>query len=201
MPDADLERFHDGYRRHFDDALAEINGGRKTSHWMWFIFPQVAGLGTSPTAGRYAIRDRAEADAFVQDPVLGPGYRTLFDAIWRQAIGGGLSLRTLRKHRRQRWQSVNRLLDGPAGRPRATTLRERRDLPSQCGQMPCRMAPTARSSVEDRLGTDECRAVGALSRSRPDAPFCPLAASHDCRDPCTCRSSARHRGSRDLSPW
>jgi uncharacterized protein (DUF1810 family) len=95
MPDADLERFHDGYRRHFDDALAEINGGRKTSHWMWFIFPQVAGLGTSPTADHYAIRDRAEADAFVQDPVLGSGYRTLVDAVWRQVIGGGVSLRTL----------------------------------------------------------------------------------------------------------
>jgi len=95
MPDADLERFHDGCRRHFDDALAEINGGRKRSHWMWFIFPQVDGLGTSPTAVHYAIRNRAEADAFVRDPVLGPGYRTLVDAVWRQVIGGGVSLREL----------------------------------------------------------------------------------------------------------
>lgn len=95
MPDADLERFHDGYRRHFDEALAEINGGRKTSHWMWFIFPQVAGLGTSPTASHYAIRDLAEADAFVLDPVIGPLYRTLVDAVWRQVVGSGVSLRTL----------------------------------------------------------------------------------------------------------
>jgi uncharacterized protein (DUF1810 family) len=95
MPDADIERFHDGYRRRFDDALAEINGGRKRSHWMWFIFPQVAGLGTSPTAVHDAIRDRAEADAFVRDPVLGPGYRALVDAVWRQVIGGGVSLRKL----------------------------------------------------------------------------------------------------------
>jgi uncharacterized protein (DUF1810 family) len=95
MPDTDLERFHDGYRRHFDDALAEINGGRKRSHWMWFIFPQVGGLGTSPTAVHYAIHDRAEADAFVQHPVLGPGYRALVDAVWRQVIGGGVSLREL----------------------------------------------------------------------------------------------------------
>ena len=95
MPDADLERFHDGYRRHFDDALAEINGGRKTSHWMWFIFPQVAGLGTSPTAVHYAIRDRTEADSFVRDPVLGPGYRALVDAVWRQVIGSGVTLREL----------------------------------------------------------------------------------------------------------
>ena len=75
MPDADLERFHDGYRRHFDQALSEINGGRKRSHWMWFIFPQVAGLGSSPTAAHYAIRNRAEAEAFLRDPILGPGYR------------------------------------------------------------------------------------------------------------------------------
>ena len=95
MPDADLERFHDGYRRYFDDALAEINGGRKRSHWMWFIFPQVAGLGTSPTAAHYAIRDRAEAEAFLRDPVLGPGYRTLVDAAWRQVIGAGVTLRKL----------------------------------------------------------------------------------------------------------
>ena len=94
MADADLERFHDGYRRHLDDALAEINGGRKRTHWMWFIFPQVAGLGTSPTAIHYAVRDRAEADAFVRDPILGSGYRALVDAVWRQVIGG-VTLRKL----------------------------------------------------------------------------------------------------------
>ena len=95
MPNADVQRFQDGYRRHFDDALAEINGGRKRSHWMWFIFPQVAGLGTSPTAVHYGIRDRAEADAFVRDPVLGPGYRTLVDAVWRQVVGSGVTVRKL----------------------------------------------------------------------------------------------------------
>jgi uncharacterized protein (DUF1810 family) len=81
MPDADLEQFHDGYRRrYFDDAFAEINAGPKRSHWMRFIFPQVAGLGTSPTDAHYALRDRAEAEAFLRDSVLGPGYRTLVDA-------------------------------------------------------------------------------------------------------------------------
>jgi len=95
MPDADLERFHDGYRRHFDDALAEIDGGRKRSHWMWFIFPQIGALGTSPTAVHYAIRNWAEADAFARDPVLGPGYRTLVGAVWRQVIGAGMTVRNL----------------------------------------------------------------------------------------------------------
>ena len=95
MADADLERFHDGYHRHFDDALAEINGGRKRSHWMWFIFPQVAGLGTSPTASHYAIRNRTGVEAFLRDPGLGPGYRTLVDAVWRQVIGADITIRGL----------------------------------------------------------------------------------------------------------
>ena len=54
---------------------------------MWFIFPQVAGLGTSVTAVHYAIRDRAEVDAFARDPVLGPGYQALVEAVWRQVVG------------------------------------------------------------------------------------------------------------------
>jgi uncharacterized protein (DUF1810 family) len=70
----DLERFvtaQDGggtYQR----AVAELRTGRKTSHWMWFIFPQIAGLGRSPIAQRYAISDLAEAQAYLAHPVLGP---------------------------------------------------------------------------------------------------------------------------------
>jgi uncharacterized protein (DUF1810 family) len=95
MPDSDLERFHDGYRSDFDQALSEINRGRKSSHWMWFMFPQVTGLGSSPTAALYAIRDRAEAEAFLNDSALGPGYRTLVDAVWQQVIGRGVTVREL----------------------------------------------------------------------------------------------------------
>ena len=95
MPDADLERFHDGYRRHLDQALSEINRGRKRSHWMWFIFPQVTGLGSSSTAAHYAIRNQVEAEAFLGDPILGPGYRTLVDAVWQQVIGRDVSVREL----------------------------------------------------------------------------------------------------------
>jgi uncharacterized protein (DUF1810 family) len=84
VADVDLTRFIDGYHESFDQALAEIRGGRKRSHWMWFIFPQIAGLGTSPTAARYAISSRAEADAFLSDPTLGAGYRELVDAVWTQ---------------------------------------------------------------------------------------------------------------------
>jgi uncharacterized protein (DUF1810 family) len=53
-------------------ALAELRNGRKRSHWMWFVFPQVAGLGRSETARRYAISGLAEARAYLADPVLGP---------------------------------------------------------------------------------------------------------------------------------
>jgi len=52
-------------------ALAELRRGRKTSHWMWFVFPQVAGLGQSAMAQRYAVSDLAEARAYLADPVLG----------------------------------------------------------------------------------------------------------------------------------
>jgi uncharacterized protein (DUF1810 family) len=95
MPAIDLERFLYGYRLDFDQALSEINGGRKRSHWMWFMFPQIAGLGSSPTATAYAIRNRAEATAFLQDPTLGPAYRQLVDAVWRQVVERGVTVRNL----------------------------------------------------------------------------------------------------------
>ncbi len=56
----------------YRDAVAELRAGRKRSHWMWFVFPQIAGLGSSPTARTYAIRDLAEARAYLAHPVLGP---------------------------------------------------------------------------------------------------------------------------------
>jgi uncharacterized protein (DUF1810 family) len=95
MADVDLARFIDGYHESFDQALGEIRGGRKRSHWMWFIFPQVAGLGTSPTAAHYAIASRAEADAFLSDPTLGAGYRQLVDAVWTQVVTNRVSVHKL----------------------------------------------------------------------------------------------------------
>lgn len=67
---ADLSRFHRAQARDYDTALAEIRSGRKRSHWMWYIFPQIAGLGFSSTAAFYAIRDLDEARAYLADPVL-----------------------------------------------------------------------------------------------------------------------------------
>jgi uncharacterized protein (DUF1810 family) len=70
----DLQRFvmAQDAGRSYDQAAAELRRGRKTSHWMWFVFPQVAGLGRSPVAQLYAISGLAEAQAYLAHPVLGP---------------------------------------------------------------------------------------------------------------------------------
>lgn len=66
-----LDRFLDAQRATYAQALDELRRGRKTSHWMWFVFPQLAGLGRSETARFYAIRDLAEARAYLAHPILG----------------------------------------------------------------------------------------------------------------------------------
>jgi uncharacterized protein (DUF1810 family) len=68
----DLERFVHAQAGTYDRALAELRAGHKTSHWMWWIFPQVAGLGMSPTSQAYAVADLAEARAYLRHDVLGP---------------------------------------------------------------------------------------------------------------------------------
>jgi uncharacterized protein (DUF1810 family) len=68
----DLERFVKAQGGIYPVALGEIRAGKKRSHWMWFVFPQLAGLGSSPTARTYAIRSLAEARAYLAHPVLGP---------------------------------------------------------------------------------------------------------------------------------
>jgi uncharacterized protein (DUF1810 family) len=67
----DLQRFVDAQAHTYDDALAELRAGQKRTHWMWFVFPQVAGLGRSGMAQRFAIRDLDEAKAYLAHPVLG----------------------------------------------------------------------------------------------------------------------------------
>jgi uncharacterized protein (DUF1810 family) len=66
----ELRRFVEAQQGIYETALAEIRGGQKETHWMWFVFPQLAGLGTSPIARRYAIRSAAEAAAYLAHPVL-----------------------------------------------------------------------------------------------------------------------------------
>ncbi|GAA3351737.1 DUF1810 domain-containing protein [Amorphoplanes nipponensis] len=69
---SDLARFVDAQRDVYPQALAELRAGGKRSHWMWFVFPQIAGLGRTATAQHYAVADLAEARAYLAHPVLGP---------------------------------------------------------------------------------------------------------------------------------
>ncbi|NLI76527.1 MAG: DUF1810 domain-containing protein [Candidatus Riflebacteria bacterium] len=81
VPDNGLDRFLDGQEGVYPRALAEIRAGEKRSHWMWFIFPQLVGLGHSATARFYGIRDLAEARAFLVHPVLGARLRECAEAL------------------------------------------------------------------------------------------------------------------------
>ncbi len=67
-----LQRFLDAQQSTYESARAELLAGQKRTHWMWFIFPQIQGLGSSPTAQRYAISGLDEATAYLAHPVLGP---------------------------------------------------------------------------------------------------------------------------------
>lgn len=67
-----LSRFLRAQENSYETALAELRRGAKSSHWMWFIFPQIAGLGSSPTAQLYAIKSREEAATYIAHPILGP---------------------------------------------------------------------------------------------------------------------------------
>jgi uncharacterized protein (DUF1810 family) len=78
-----LSRFVEAQSSCYAKALEELRVGHKRTHWMWFIFPQVAGLGSSPTAQRYAIGSRAEALAYLEHPLLGARLRECADALLR----------------------------------------------------------------------------------------------------------------------
>ena len=77
----DLSRFLEAQKNSYDTALREIRAGRKRSHWMWYIFPQIQGLGYSAMAQHYAIRDLGEAREYLQHPVLGPRLIEISEAL------------------------------------------------------------------------------------------------------------------------
>jgi uncharacterized protein (DUF1810 family) len=79
-PPLGLERFVEAQASVWADALAEVRAGRKRTHWMWFVFPQLAGLGQSSMARHYAVRDLAEAREYLAHPVLGPRLHEITDA-------------------------------------------------------------------------------------------------------------------------
>ena len=82
MPDVNsLDRFVEAQTLAYPRALAEIRRGAKRTHWMWFIFPQIAGLGQSATARHFAIRSLDEACAYLDHPILGPRYVECIEAL------------------------------------------------------------------------------------------------------------------------
>jgi uncharacterized protein (DUF1810 family) len=87
----DLDRFVDAQEADgtYDHALRELRAGHKRGHWMWFVFPQVAGLGTSATSQRYALETVGAARAFLARPVLGPRLLDCVDALLELPDGGG----------------------------------------------------------------------------------------------------------------
>ena len=86
-----LERFHDAQAKRssgYDTALAEIRDGGKRGHWIWYIFPQIEGLGRSSTARAYAIQDLGEACAYLRDPILRARYEEIVAAVSEQLARG-----------------------------------------------------------------------------------------------------------------
>ncbi len=79
-----MRRFHDAQRADYPIALSEVRRGRKVSHWMWYIFPQLRGLGRSGTAHYYGLDGLEEARAFAADQVLGANLRKITQALLDQ---------------------------------------------------------------------------------------------------------------------
>ena len=100
----DLERFVDAQNASgtYQQAVEELRRGRKTSHWMWFVFPQIAGLGQSAMSRRYAISSLDEAKAYLEHPVLGPRLRECAGLVVQaqaqnaEQIFGGIDAQKLR---------------------------------------------------------------------------------------------------------
>lgn len=87
-----LDRFVSAQDGIYDRALAELRAGRKRSHWLWFVFPQIAGLGMSATSRHYAITSLDEARAYLAHPVLGPRLRECAAVVAASEAGSAESL-------------------------------------------------------------------------------------------------------------
>jgi uncharacterized protein (DUF1810 family) len=87
-----LSRFISAQAKTSDAAFSELRAGRKRTHWMWFIFPQLKGIGISPTSQFYGLSDIDEATAYIQHPVLGPRLEAALDAV---NASGASSLKAL----------------------------------------------------------------------------------------------------------
>ena len=81
MNDDDLRRFVQAQEPRMDDVLAELAAGRKRTHWMWFVFPQLRGLGHSQMAWHFGLQSRGEAAAYLAHPLLGPRLRECVELV------------------------------------------------------------------------------------------------------------------------
>ena len=90
-----LERFVQAQEKSYAAALGELKAGRKTGHWIWWIFPQLRGLGTSEDSVFYGLADQAEAKAYLAHPVLGAHYRECVAVVHRHLCEGGVVPLTL----------------------------------------------------------------------------------------------------------
>jgi uncharacterized protein (DUF1810 family) len=121
-----LERFHQAQQNPhagYEAALGEIRAGGKRGHWIWYVFPQLAGLGTSAMSQAYAIRDVAEAEAYLRDEILGPRLVAITAAV-RDALAAGAPIARVMGSAidAQKLVSSMTLFAGVAGRlPRGTT--------------------------------------------------------------------------------
>lgn len=132
----DLTRFHEAQEGVWPAALAELRAGRKTSHWMWFVFPQLTALGRSATAIHFGISDLASARAYLADPVLRDRLDAAADALLAhadepaEAIMGTVDALKLRS---------SATLFALAGDGGATAARMREILDRFYGGVPCRL--------------------------------------------------------------
>ena len=92
MTDADLIRFVDAQTPVYGEVVEELIGGRKRTHWMWFVFPQLAGLGRSAMAQRYGIRDLDQAARYLADPLLGNRLRETVRLVMAQRAKSALEI-------------------------------------------------------------------------------------------------------------
>ena len=83
----DLQRFVEAQAAVFDEVCVQLSAGRKTSHWMWFVFPQLKGLGRTSTVQFFGIESEAEALAYWQHPLLGPRLRTCVQLVVATSLG------------------------------------------------------------------------------------------------------------------
>jgi uncharacterized protein (DUF1810 family) len=95
MNETSLDRFVQAQEVTFDAALAQLKAGRKTGHWIWWVFPQLRGLGASHKSTFYGIADEAEAKAYLQHPVLGARYRACVAVVHGHLCQAGVATLTL----------------------------------------------------------------------------------------------------------